>query len=209
LVVQAGKSQTGYLLDLAHLGGIGGQLAQTGNVCNDDVDGGHAVSGSIVYLPCVTGVVALRVTATSLTELWATPSGAGGPPIVADGLVWSISRSGELVSMDPNTGAAVQQLALGAEANHFPTPAVGDGLLLAPSAYEVHAFAGTPTTTTTSPSTTTPPASSSPHRRAAPSGNGGGLGAGATAGLAAGGSVVVLGAAGLVYRRRRGRRTGP
>jgi len=34
----------------------------------------------------------------------------------------------------------VQQAAIGAEANSFPTPSVGDGLLLAPSANTVVAF---------------------------------------------------------------------
>jgi outer membrane protein assembly factor BamB len=207
LVVQAGKSQTGYLLDMTHLGGVGGQVAAVSGICNGDVDGGHAVSGTIAYLPCVTGVIALRVAATTISVVWTTPSGAGGPPIVVDGMVWSISRSGQLVALDPNTGAVVQQFALGSEANHFPTPAVGDGLLLAPSANQVHAFAGTPTTTTT----TTPPSTSSPSTAPSattgPSHHGGassgGLGAGALAGIAAGGLVAILGVGALVLRRRR------
>ena len=31
---------------------------------------------------------------------------------------------------------------MGGEANHFPTPSVGDGLLLAPSTDQVYAFSG-------------------------------------------------------------------
>jgi hypothetical protein len=161
LVVQAGKSRTAYLLRASHLGGIGGQIGERSDICGDDVSGGAAVVGTIVYLPCLTGLVAVRATAAppALQTLWQTPSGSGGPPIVAGGLVWTIDQSGTLFALDPADGTVVQQFALGAEANHFPTPSVGDGLVLAPSADQIHAFAGpgvpgaSPTSTTTSPPT--------------------------------------------------------
>jgi len=141
-VVQAGKSQTAYLLSNAHLGGIGGQLAARAGVCGDDVSGGSAVVGSTAYLPCLRGVLAIResLSPPSITVLWQTPTGSGGSPIVAGGLVWTISQSGRLFALDPATGASVEDLSVGSMANHFPTPSVGDGLVLAPAADQVVAF---------------------------------------------------------------------
>jgi hypothetical protein len=55
--------------------------------------------------------------------------------------VWSIGGS-SLYGLNPTNGAEVQQVSVGGEANHFPTPSVGDGLLLAPSTDQVYAFSG-------------------------------------------------------------------
>ena len=141
-VVQVGKSQTGYLLNQAALGGIAGQRATT-TACGSDADGGDAVSGAVVYVGCQSGVEAFQTNASpaSLGVLWHTSTGASGPPIVAGGLVWSIG-GGFLYGLDPSSGAMVHKLSIGAEANDFPTPSVGDGLLLAPTTNQVHAFAG-------------------------------------------------------------------
>ena len=67
--------------------------------------------------------------------------GGWGPPIVAAGLVWTIGQNGTLYGLDSSTGAVRQQAVIGAPANHFPTPSVGDGLLLAAAANQVVAFA--------------------------------------------------------------------
>lgn len=144
LVFQGGKSQTGYLLSQAALGGVGGQLATATGYCGNDVDGGAAVVGNIVYSPCESGVVATQVSGSpaTISVLWQTPTGSGGPPIVAGGLVWTIDdHNGHLYGLDPTTGDPVQSFALGSIANHFPTPSVGDGLLLAASSDQIHAFA--------------------------------------------------------------------
>ena len=140
-VLLAGKSPTAYLLNGAHLGGVGGQQALLPSVCSTNIDGGVAVTGSTVYLPCVSGIVAVRA-ATSppgLRLLWRSGTG-GGPPIAAGGLVWTISQAGTLYGLDPQTGQVRQQAAIGTVANHFPTPSVGAGLLLAPAANRVVAF---------------------------------------------------------------------
>jgi hypothetical protein len=141
-VLQAGKSQTAFLLNQQALGGVGGQLTTTPVCSGSDVDGGLAVSGSTVYLPCEAGVEAVATSASppAVTVDWQN-SDAGGPPILAGGVVWSI-RGGTLYGFDPSSGAVVQQVSVGGEANHFPTPSVGDGLLLAPSTDQVYAFAG-------------------------------------------------------------------
>jgi hypothetical protein len=55
--------------------------------------------------------------------------------------VWTISSSGMLDGLNTSSGAVVQQFSLGSVANHFPTPSVGDGRLLAPGLNRVYAFA--------------------------------------------------------------------
>lgn len=140
-VLLAGKSRTIYLLQASHLGGIGGQVASLASPCPGDIDGGAAVVGTTVYLPCQNGIVAVRVTASppGIRPLWTSGRG-GGPPIVAAGLVWTIAQNGTLEGLDPATGTLRQQASIGTPANHFPTPSIGDGLLLAPSANRVVAF---------------------------------------------------------------------
>jgi hypothetical protein len=143
-VLQAGKSDTAYLMSQTALGGIGGQVAKLGSVCGGVVDGGEAFSGNVVYAPCEAGVEALRVGTSppAVTKLWQTTTGSGGPAIIAGGFVWTISRAGVLYALNPTTGAVAQQFSIGAVANHFPTPSVGDHLLLAPTANKVVAFKG-------------------------------------------------------------------
>jgi outer membrane protein assembly factor BamB len=139
-VLLAGKSGIAYLLDASHLGGIGnGEDAII--ACPNEMDGGSAVVGSVVYLPCVDGPVAVRYSASppSITKLWGPASG-GGPPIVAAGLVWTINYKGVLFGLDPATGSVRRQVSVGAVANHFPTASVGDDLLLVPTANQVVAF---------------------------------------------------------------------
>jgi polyvinyl alcohol dehydrogenase (cytochrome) len=142
-VVQGGKGQTIYLMKKDHLGGIGGAEHKQSGVCGSDIDGGTAYVGNVVYLPCESGVIALRVKPSTHTFhiLWQTSTGAGGPPIVAGGLVWTIS-GGTLYGLDPSNGNAVQQLAITSNATDFPTPSVGDGRLLAPADNRVFAFSG-------------------------------------------------------------------
>ena len=140
-IFQAGKSQTGYLLNQADLGGIGGQITSA-PVCTTpaNVDGGHAVVGTVVYSACQSGIEAIQ-TSPSISVLWQAPDGIGAPPIAAGGLVWSIAN-GNLNGLDPSSGTVVQSVPLGTEANHFPTPSVGDGLMLAPTTDQVVAFSG-------------------------------------------------------------------
>src|ERR1700728_4715265 len=156
-VILAGKSRIVYLLDGAHLGGIGHQQASLANACPEDIDGGVAVVGMTVYLPCQTGIVAVRAgqSPPALHLLWSSGTG-GGPPIVAAGLVWTIGQNGTLYGLNPATGAVRQQASIGVPANHFPTPSVADGLLLAPSADQVVAFAAAAPAPTATPTTPAP-----------------------------------------------------
>jgi outer membrane protein assembly factor BamB len=146
-VFQAGKSQTAYLMDQAHLGGIGGQTDFATGFCGSDVDGGTAVNGPVVYAPCLNGLVAVQVNPATHkfvgSPLWQTPTGSPGPAIVSDNQVWTIDKNNAtLYALNPANGNESQSFALGSEANSFPTPSVADGLLLAPSADRIHAFDG-------------------------------------------------------------------
>jgi outer membrane protein assembly factor BamB len=204
-VVLTGKSRIVYLLNGAHLGGIGGAQTSLGSACSDDIDGGSAVVGMTVYLPCRTGVVAVRATSSppALHLVWSSGTG-GGPPIVAAGLVWTIGQNGTLYGLDPATGRIRQQAPIGAVANHFPTPSVADGLMLAPAAMNVVAFTASGSRAVTPPATPAPPTTGPtppPAGQARPPSSGG-LSAGAIAGIVVGGLVLIGGAGWVLWRRR-------
>jgi len=197
-VILTGKSRIVYLLDGARLGGIGHQQASLPAACSQDIDGGIALAGMTAYLPCEAGVIAVRAARSppALHLLWRSGTG-GGPPVVAAGLVWTIGQNGELYGLDPATGKIRQRAAIGAVANHFPTPTVADGLMLAPAADDVVAFtaseSGAAAPTTPASRASPPPAAAS-----------GGLGAGAIGGIVAGGVLVMTGIAWLIWRRTIG-----
>jgi outer membrane protein assembly factor BamB len=142
-VFQVGKTDTAYLLRQGHLGGEEGQVASS-SVCSGDPDGGHAVSGSVVYIPCPNGVTAIKVLtkAPYLKQLWTDNDGAAGAPIIADGLIWTIGGGNAVHGLNPANGKEVVSIPFGGYANHFPTPSVGDGLLLLPGTDQVFAFMG-------------------------------------------------------------------
>ncbi len=146
LAVQAGKSHKLYLLEQAKLGGIGGQRATLRSICQGDVDGGTAVAGATAYLPCGSGLVAVTTSVSphpAVKVLWPSFGASGGPPVVGGRYLYTESASsGNLYVVRRGTGHEVQQLSLGSVADHFPTPTVADGLVLAISADRVHAFKG-------------------------------------------------------------------
>ena len=202
-VIAGSKSRFVYLLDGSSLGGIGGQRAALANACGNDIDGGLAVDGSIVYLPCLNGPIAVMASdaPARLRLLWSASVG-GGPPIVAGGLVWTIGSNGTLYGLNPSTGAVSKQATIGAPANHFPTPSIAAGLLLAASANRLVAFSasgpgGTATTSTLPPSTSAPPG-----RSAAPTPTGSSHSNEILAAAVVGAVVVILLGSWLLWRRR-------
>jgi outer membrane protein assembly factor BamB len=142
-VFQIGKTDIAYLLRQGHLGGDEGEVSSL-SMCNGNPDGGRAVLGSVVYVPCPNGVTAVRVSSTPpyLTQLWVDSDGAGGGPIIADGLIWTIGGDGAVHALNPATGSEIASIPFGGSANHFPTPAVADGLLLVGGVANVFAFMG-------------------------------------------------------------------
>jgi hypothetical protein len=140
LVFEVGKSQTAYVLNQSHLGSVGGQVSQSPGFCFSD--GGSADLNGTLYVPCSNGVHAVTVTSSAPVASWtASPSSAKGSPIVAGGLVWTIG-GGNLYALNPATGAAAQTFAIGPSASSFPSPSAADGLILAPSSTQIHAFEG-------------------------------------------------------------------
>jgi outer membrane protein assembly factor BamB len=201
-VLLTGKSRIVYLLNGARLGGIGGQQAATGQVCGSDIDGGAAVVGTTAYLPCLDGIIAVRAVKSppAVSLVWSSGTG-GGPPIVAAGLVWTIGQDGTLYGLDPATGKVRQQASIGAGASHFPTPSVGNGLLLAPAGDHVVAFTTSASGGSAGSAPQPGPSAGQATRRA---GRPGTMSAGTIAGIVAGGVVVIGGIGWLAWRRRAG-----
>lgn len=149
-ILQVGKSHTAFLLRRAKLGGIGGQVARAPACGTSDAGGGDAVTGDVVFVPCHSGLEAISTGSRSLSARWTAPGAQGarapgGPPIIAGGLVWSVGGT-RLVGLDEATGHQVEELPIGSNANDFPTPSVGDGLLLCTGGAHgnaVVAFSGT------------------------------------------------------------------
>ena len=139
-----GKSGIGYLMKRSDSRRDRRQLASA-TVCPGVADGGDAVVGSVVYVPCATGVTA--------------GDGVGLSPRTEGRMDYVLSVFGcadhrkRLSVVDRSqrhaVGGSTCQTAtlsstssLGSEATHFPTPTVADGLLIAPAAQQVFAFAG-------------------------------------------------------------------
>ena len=144
-VFQVGKSDIAYLLHQGQLGGEEGEFASMPlSLCSGDPDGGRAVDGSVVYVPCPNGVTAVKVSTTPpyMTQLWTDDDGAAGGPIIAGGLIWTIGSDNAVHGLNPANGHEVTTISFGGHANHFPTPTVGDGLLLLPATNQVVAYMG-------------------------------------------------------------------
>jgi outer membrane protein assembly factor BamB len=141
--IVAGKSHNAYLLNRSHLGGIGHEQQQM-PICGSVPGGGISAAGSTAYIPCGAGLEAVPIQASPphMKLLWKTSTGSAGPAVISSGLVWTISRAGVLYGLSPATGRPAVTEAIGAVANHFSTPTVADGLLLAPTANRVVAFKG-------------------------------------------------------------------
>ncbi|MGO9082528.1 MAG: PQQ-binding-like beta-propeller repeat protein [Streptosporangiaceae bacterium] len=213
-VIAAGKSGDVYLLTAAHLGGIGGQRATLRSACGGVIDGGSAVTGETVFLPCKSGIIAVQASASPppLRLLWRSGTG-GGPPILAGGLVWTIGQDGTLSGLSPGTGQVRQQVQIGAPANHFPTPSAADGLLLAAAARQVVAFpaasgqspaasSGTASTPAAQPGRAASRPAGTASAAARPPSAGRSLPPAAIAGIAAAGLLVLAGLGWLLRRAR-------
>lgn len=204
-VVAAGKDGDAYVLDRSRLGGVGGAQASLAGACAHDIDGGPAVVGTTIYLPCLDGPVAVQVSSSpaGLRLRWRAAEG-GGPPIVAAGLVWTIGQNGTLYGLSARTGAVVEQAGVGPPATHFPTPSVGDDLLLVAAATDVIAFHAAASTTAGSTATSTAPATSTTRGRTPnPRLPAGGPTAATIVAIVLGTLAVAIGAAWLRRRTRR------
>ena len=129
---QIGKTDIAYLLRQGHLGGEEGEVASL-SMCSGNPDGGHAVEGSVVYVPCPNGVTAVKVSTKPpyLKQLWTDNDGAAGAPIIADGLVWTIGGNA-VHGLNPANGHEVVSIPFGGTCEPLPD-AVGRRWPAAPS----------------------------------------------------------------------------
>jgi outer membrane protein assembly factor BamB len=132
MLLADGKRGTAYLVDSAHLGGVGGQVAQA-QVCPGY--GAAAVAGSIVYEPCEQGgLAAIDTAGHKIRVLWHGPESAWGSPVVGGGRVWVTDwKTGTLYELDQATGVTRGLLALGTMLPHFSSMSMTGS----------HAFLGT------------------------------------------------------------------
>lgn len=127
LIFQAGKEGIGYLLRVDNLGHIGGEV-YAGNI-GHGAFGGAAYTPPYAFVPSTDGLVALLIddAGPSFKVAWTGPGFFAGPPVVADGTVWTVDTgSGTLYGFAMDTGAVLTKIQLG-PVMHFTTPALGHG----------------------------------------------------------------------------------
>lgn len=122
-LVIAGKRGVVYLLPRT-LGGTGGQLASRSGCTGF---GGAAVRGQVVYLPCTTGIRAVKVGSAALSWLWQA-SGIPGSPVLAGGAVYALDPGSQrFYELSASTGRVLRSLSLGVAVSRFATPTVANG----------------------------------------------------------------------------------
>jgi outer membrane protein assembly factor BamB len=117
-ILQAGKSGTGYVLRVGHLGGIGGQ-ASMGPLCR--AFGVSAVTGRTVYMPCTDGLSRVDVLDNGqFTRVWHLP-GVTSSPVAANGALLTVSGP-NLVAINA-AGTQLGSVPVGTT-TRFATPAL-------------------------------------------------------------------------------------
>ena len=141
LIFQIGKQGTGYVLDGSRLGGTGGELASS-DLCEGGF-GGDAVDGSTVVFSCYTSLRAIEVTPTAgIRILWSVTSYAAGPPIIAGGVVWDVSRAGLLSGFRLSDGKPVFSTTTAAVATDFPSLSASGPRLIVPEGDKIVSYLG-------------------------------------------------------------------
>jgi outer membrane protein assembly factor BamB len=141
LLFQVGKEGVGYLLDLNHLGGVGGQVFSSPLSGGCYAIGATAYRSPLVYVPCDHSLTAVRVSGRRFTVAWRGPDFRSGSPIVSGGLVWDYDFEGGYVwAFDPGSGAIRQKVLVGT-GEHFVSLSASAGRLYVPSQRSLYAFA--------------------------------------------------------------------
>jgi outer membrane protein assembly factor BamB len=140
-VLAAGKGGGVFLVDLAGMGGVGGQK---GELTGCEAYGGGAAApvqggGTVAYLPCSSGLLQVRVGENgALTKGWQAPSQVQGSPLIVGTTVWSLQQDGALIGLDAATGAERARVSVG-DATRFATPALSGNALFLPTSHGVSA----------------------------------------------------------------------
>jgi hypothetical protein len=137
---QVGKEGVGYLLDPAHLGGVGGELFSRPLTGGCYAIGATAYRPPLVYVPCDRGLTAVRVSGPGFDVAWRGPDFRSGSPIVAGGLAWDFDFEGGFVwGLDADSGAVRQKVLVGT-GEHFVSVSVSGGRLFVPAKRSLYAF---------------------------------------------------------------------
>jgi len=146
LIFIVGKQGIGYVLKSAKLGGTGGQLASA-QVCEGGF-GGDAVDGSTVVFSCFSSLRAVQVTGGAtdakpkISARWSVTGVAAGPPIIAGGVVWDVSRTGTLSGYRLATGKQVFSAATAPVDTSFPSLSASGSRLVVPEGDTVVSYVG-------------------------------------------------------------------
>jgi outer membrane protein assembly factor BamB len=140
-IFQIGKEGVGYILRGEKLGEMGGQIFSA-PVCDGGAYGGTAYVAPYLYVACRDGLVSLNLHSSAQTNTttasmnntyssfairWRGPQFWAGPPIVVDGLVWTVDiDNGGLYAFDLSTGNILFHENLG-QVTHFATPSSAHG----------------------------------------------------------------------------------
>jgi outer membrane protein assembly factor BamB len=143
MIFQIGKSGRGYLLSTSKLSAnanhIGGELFSA-PVC-DMSFAGVAYADPYIYVGCLNGLHALKLSGTTFTEPWNHTTTRYGPPIVSGGIVWSSQiNNGILDGFDPTTGTVKFTFNLGSSLSHFTTPTASGGRIFVATSNQIKAF---------------------------------------------------------------------
>jgi outer membrane protein assembly factor BamB len=140
-VFQAGKEGIGYLLKANALGGIGGELFSS-RVCRAAAFGATSyTTGDIIFVPCQSGVVAIRVHDNRFDAVWNGADFNAGPTAVVGAVVYVVDVSNtDLVGLDAASGKEVFRHDIG-KSTHFTSAAAGHNLVVVPGGTQVLAFA--------------------------------------------------------------------
>jgi len=141
LIFQIGKQGIGYVLDGSRLGGTGGELASS-DLCEGGF-GGDAVDESTVVFSCYTSLRAIEVTPTAGVHiLWSVTGYAAGPPIIAGGVVWDVSRAGRLSGFRLSDGKSVFSTTTAPVATDFPSLSASGSRLIVPEGDKIVSYLG-------------------------------------------------------------------
>jgi outer membrane protein assembly factor BamB len=144
IIFQIGKEGVGYLLNMSHLGGIGGQVFSK-QICPTGYGafGGIAYVANVTYVPCTSGIVAVKVKffpKPVLSILWTGPAFHAGPPIFSNKVIWTVDiNGGELYALDPSNGTVLYSHSVG-NVEHFTSPTAAEDMIFVAGSQTVYAF---------------------------------------------------------------------
>jgi len=143
---EVGKGGTGYLLDSASLGGVGGPAPSIA-LCNSRGATAYDAALSTLYVVCTSAGTIDEVELGAGNSLsrgwtWTPPAGGASSPTLARGELWVVDQSDTtLYAVDPTSGTTRWSLPLDVGTPpHFAGVSAGDGLLVVGGATAVEAF---------------------------------------------------------------------